>query len=423
MSLLTLQVGQCGNQIAHELFGTLVASCSPQEERDSDRVQQMYFREAERGLPVARSVLVDMEPKVITKCLSLAKGRGFEYGTSVLTKQDGSANNWAYGYNVQGLCHIESILEKVRQEVEHIDSVKGISLVHSVAGGTGSGVGSCILEHMRDAHPHTPFISFSVLPLHDGEIATQHYNTVFTLAHLQRYTDATVLLDNTSLLKQLEREQDEAGRRGGTARQNRSAINFEVLNKRIVDDISGGVLLPSRFASFSGNALQQERRVALYHDFVESMVQGQGRKFVSLFSTRVAEGIGARWNVCMQDISRQMQRCGGTPSRALLSVRGVLSMPEGGLAKVDVADPGRLFGHGCRIAKGMAVRASGGSVVMAANESSAVQTAARRVGTRTKEMLSCGAYLHHFEKYGMERDDCLAALANVDQVVKDYSIA
>lgn len=44
-------------------------------------------------------------------------------------------------------------VESMRQEMERVGSVSSVLLFHSLAGGTGSGVGSAMVQYLRDACP------------------------------------------------------------------------------------------------------------------------------------------------------------------------------------------------------------------------------------------------------------------------------
>lgn len=67
MSVVTVQLGQCGNQVGGALFDVLAGealSASRKEEPEAET----FFRRAKGGTQwVARAVLVDMEPKVRVK--------------------------------------------------------------------------------------------------------------------------------------------------------------------------------------------------------------------------------------------------------------------------------------------------------------------------------------------------------------------
>lgn len=55
----------------------------------------------------------------------------------------------------------------VEREAEGSDSLEGFILSHSIAGGTGSGLGSFILEKLNDRFPKKIIQTYSVFPNSD----------------------------------------------------------------------------------------------------------------------------------------------------------------------------------------------------------------------------------------------------------------
>ncbi|KAF3816730.1 hypothetical protein GH733_014078, partial [Mirounga leonina] len=139
MSIVTVQLGQCGNQIGFEVFDALYTDshcpqglCSKREnEAYQASCKERFFSEEENGVPVARAVLVDMEPKVTSQTLSKAAQSGrWKYGQhSCFCQKQGSGNNWAYGYSVHGPRHEESIMNLIQKEVEKCDSLSGFFII------------------------------------------------------------------------------------------------------------------------------------------------------------------------------------------------------------------------------------------------------------------------------------------------------
>lgn len=52
----------------------------------------------------------------------------------------------------------------IRKEAEECDCLQGFQLVHSIGGGTGSGLGSLLIERIRDMHPDPIISSHTVIP-------------------------------------------------------------------------------------------------------------------------------------------------------------------------------------------------------------------------------------------------------------------
>ena len=76
-------------------------------------------------------------------------------------------------------------------------------LCHSVGGGTGSGLGSLLLQETRDAYPRHYLTAAALCPFAAGELPLGHYNATLALSYLQEFADATVPFDNPPLLPQL----------------------------------------------------------------------------------------------------------------------------------------------------------------------------------------------------------------------------
>ncbi|XP_028817929.1 tubulin delta chain isoform X2 [Denticeps clupeoides] len=136
MSVVTVQLGQCGNQVGQELFGVLC--------RDSSDAREKRF------------------------C-------------------------------VHGPSHEEAIQDLVQKEVEHCDRLSGILTVMSMAGGTGSGTGTYVTQCLRDMYPHSLFLNHVTWPYNTGEVIVQNYNSVLTLSHLYQFSDAILVHENDTV--------------------------------------------------------------------------------------------------------------------------------------------------------------------------------------------------------------------------------
>ena len=79
---------------------------------------------------------------------------------------------------------------------------KGFMLLHSIAGGTGSGLGSFLLERLNDRFPKKLIQTYSVFPdtQHDT-VVVQPYNSLLSLRRLTQNADSVVVLDNGALAR------------------------------------------------------------------------------------------------------------------------------------------------------------------------------------------------------------------------------
>lgn len=120
----------------------------------------------------------------------------------VLCEQEGSGNNWAYGFNYHGDRVSTNILDLLRKQTEKADILDGIMIYQSLAGGTGSGVGSRLLTKIRDEFGSRNIYSTVVLPRISGEVILQFYNCVFSLSTLYDSCDGIFVFRN-DLVKEI----------------------------------------------------------------------------------------------------------------------------------------------------------------------------------------------------------------------------
>ncbi|XP_011866177.1 PREDICTED: tubulin delta chain-like [Vollenhovia emeryi] len=204
--MLTLQFGQCGNQLGRELFSKVAADLGSSNtgvpygmnyEYAEDTIERWFDGIAGCGRHYAKAILVDTEEKVVSGvCKDAGASWVYQTGNVVCQAGGGSANNWAYGYAMSGRCLSHAVLNVARQEIEKLDRSQGFLLLLSSAGGTGSGVGSRVVELLREEYETKAIIAAIVLPFTFGEVCTQNYNTVLTLAKFSDRADLSVLFEN-----------------------------------------------------------------------------------------------------------------------------------------------------------------------------------------------------------------------------------
>ncbi len=73
-------------------------------------------------------------------------------------------------------------------------------LLHSIAGGTGSGLGSFLLERLNDRFPKKLIQTYSVFP-ESSDVVVQPYNSLLASKRLVEHADSVVVLDNAALTR------------------------------------------------------------------------------------------------------------------------------------------------------------------------------------------------------------------------------
>lgn len=245
-SIIIVQVGQCGNQLGGALWDALAAATF------NGAVPSPFFcRDGS-----ARCVLVDSEPKVVMS-LNAASPKRF-HESSLVCGQCGRGNHWALGYygigaaghrrdpsqakqkaflmrkdqrqdDVYLLQHALYALHKEATRVEQ-GQLEAIVVIHGLAGGTGSGFASRLVEKIRlhfvehdsdeklrreaeemeeddglygalgERRRASYVISICVAPQLQGENVLQGLNTTLTLRSLMQSVDAVLLLRNDDVI-------------------------------------------------------------------------------------------------------------------------------------------------------------------------------------------------------------------------------
>jgi len=206
--IITLQVGQCGNQIGMEFWKQLCVEHGINQNgvledfatHGGDR-KDVFFYQADDEQYIPRALLIDLEPRVLNQVNNEMPGLFNQENIYRHPEGGGAGNNWAMGYDMAQSVQ-EEILEMIDREADGSDSLEGFLLCHSIAGGTGSGMGSCLLEQLNDRFPKKLIQTYSVFRNSNqdsgSDVVVQPYNSLLTLKRLTLNADSVVVLDNTA---------------------------------------------------------------------------------------------------------------------------------------------------------------------------------------------------------------------------------
>ncbi|RZF47511.1 hypothetical protein LSTR_LSTR016964 [Laodelphax striatellus] len=170
--IITIQVGQCGNQIGSVFWPLALKEHGFGNENKihqkksiaSNSLHSFFYcpskiseystiNDLKRGNVKARCILIDMEENVVDRYKRSALRDLFD-SKCLLTNHPGSGNNWAVGHYEHGRDQLKTILEMIRRSAESSDFLHGFKLLFSLGGGTGSGLGSAILPLLEDNFPN-----------------------------------------------------------------------------------------------------------------------------------------------------------------------------------------------------------------------------------------------------------------------------
>ncbi|CAK4034184.1 Tubulin gamma chain [Lecanosticta acicola] len=206
--IITLQAGQCGNSVGSQFWRQLCQEHGINQNGNledfategGDR-KDVFFYQSDDTRYIPRAILLDLEPRVINGILSGPYKNIYNPENFYVHKEGtGAGNNWAAGYDMGGQVSDE-VLDMIDREADGSDSLEGFMLLHSIAGGTGSGLGSFLLERLNDRFPKKIIQTYSVFPdtQNAGDVVVQPYNSLLALRRLTQNADAVTVLDNGAL--------------------------------------------------------------------------------------------------------------------------------------------------------------------------------------------------------------------------------
>lgn len=142
--------GQCGNQVGQQFWSQICTEHGINSDGTSidttgvsrkDR-PDVFFQRNNNSRFTPRAILIDLEPRVINSICHEHNPNLFN-PKNVYVSPDGggAANQWVEGY-LHAKKNIDDVMDMIDRELDNCDNLEAFQLIHSVAGGTGSGFGS-----------------------------------------------------------------------------------------------------------------------------------------------------------------------------------------------------------------------------------------------------------------------------------------
>ncbi|CAC5421178.1 TUBD [Mytilus coruscus] len=389
MSAVFLHVGQCGNQIGKAFW---------RKTSQDKAVHEGHTFIHPDGKQ--RSVHVDSEPKVVQKACK-------EMKTLYLEREEEEK------LGISGEDHIlEDTANQVRKEIEKCDMYSGCIMMHSLTGGTGSGLGSRLCEAMREEYPMNHLISCTVAPCLTGESPLQNYNALLTLSYLQRNTDCVVLTYNDDILGKLQRKME--------------SVSFDAMNTSIASAL-GGVFLPTdTMTPKSGPSIGMEP-----WEMIRSVCPHPANKFVQVLHT-------AKSKLSLAGLQKKMSktiRRHDSKGNVFGSIGNVV------IARGDSTDtfyPQMIQGLEKKFrksfntvswnpfpidvwtAKTNSIGPNDTASITVASNSESIVEFHETVYEKSRVKFAAKAYIHWYNKYGVTNEDFEEAFDVVEDIIQNY---
>eukprot|EP00049_Salpingoeca_infusionum_P013120 m.245266 g.245266 ORF g.245266 m.245266 type:complete len:463 (-) comp15363_c0_seq2:310-1698(-) len=439
---LVIQIGQCGNQIGAQFWQKALEEHKHfNHSRDYDEPMHTFFRnvdtsvapyrELEYGSKVhtlkARAVMIDMEEGVINEIASGPLRKLFDVKQRV-TSVSGSGNNWAVGYYTYGQSHREQILDTVRIAAEQCDCLQSFHFLHSMGGGTGSGLGTCVLEMLAEEYPSIYRFVTSVYPSQDDDVVTSPYNTVLAMNQLYQFAHCVMPVENQALhdmVAKIDHQTTDAFRPESAVAASKHKKPWDRMNS-IVANMLLNMTCSSRFeGTLNVDVNELTMNLVPYprmHFLTTSMSPLTESKDVRVAPRRLDQIF-----TDLFDPAFQLTKCNprqGTYTSCALLVRGAVDVSDirrnvdrmkKSLQFARFIPDGWKTGH-CSVPPVHQRQA----VLCLSNNTSAGQSF-QLVKRRFLQLYKKKAYLHHFEQLGVSRDTFQGALENLSTLLQMYS--
>lgn len=147
-----------------------------------------FFSETSSGQHVPRAVFVDLEPSVCDEVRS-GEYKSLYHPEQIISGKEDAANNYARGHYTTGKEIVDVVLDRIRKLADNCTGLQGFLVFHATGGGTGSGLGSLLLERLSVDYGRKSKLSFAVSPSPRVSTAVvEPYNSVLSTHALLEHT-------------------------------------------------------------------------------------------------------------------------------------------------------------------------------------------------------------------------------------------
>ncbi|MCO5556638.1 hypothetical protein L7F22_026936 [Adiantum nelumboides] len=193
--VISIHIGQAGLQVGNSYWNIRADHTLG----GGDDAFNTFFSETGAGKHIPRAIMLDLEPTVLDEVRTGTYRQLFHPEQLISGKED-AANNFARGHYTVGRDILDLCLDRVRRAADNCSGLQGFLVFNAVGGGTGSGIGSLLLERLSVDYGKKSKLGFTIYPSPQVTTAVVGpYNSVLSTHSLLEHMDVTVLLDNEAI--------------------------------------------------------------------------------------------------------------------------------------------------------------------------------------------------------------------------------
>lgn len=213
--VICIHIGQGGVQVGDTIWEQFCLEHDIQPNGESCKDEIMYkkagadaddsftriFSESSNSNLVPRALFLDLEPTAIDELRTGARRSLYEPSQLVSGKQD-TASVFAAGRYTAGKEIIDTAMDRIRTLADDCCYLQSFLIFNTAGGGTGSGLGSLLLERLSTEYGKTVKIGFPIYPSSKLSYSpTEPYNALLASHFLIEHQESTHLFENEALYR------------------------------------------------------------------------------------------------------------------------------------------------------------------------------------------------------------------------------
>ena len=199
--VISLHVGQAGVQIGNTCWELYclehgIDSLGYPIKAVEDDTFKTFFSETHAGRYTARAIFVDTDPTGVDE----VRYNSLFNPDYIITGLEDAGNNYARGYYSVGKERIDRVVDRIRTLAEDCSDLQGFLVFHSVGGGTGSGLGSLLMQRLSEYYEKKSKLEFSIYPAPQVSSAlVEPYNSILTTHATLEHSNCSFMFDNEAI--------------------------------------------------------------------------------------------------------------------------------------------------------------------------------------------------------------------------------
>ncbi|BFF90286.1 tubulin alpha chain [Drosophila madeirensis] len=427
--IIQIHIGQAGVQIANacwELYclehGVMANGRLMQQPTDESFLT-FFEGTSQQACVQPRLVMIDSEPTVIDEIRTGAYKNLFHPDTLISGKDD-SGSNFSRGYNLMASELLDRSMNAIRRVADRCRSLRGFLVYRAIGGGTGSGLGTRIMEKLvEDFGKKMTIVEFLVYPSPSiSPVIVEPYNALLATHFSMDCADVSFIVDNEALYDICANTLSVP------------APTYTNLN-RIIGQVVAGFTASQRFGGQSAVSFQELQTNLVPYPRIHyplinyaPLVPHSHSQFVNMSTSQLT-------GQCFQ-MSNQMVRCNpshGKYMACVLLYRGDIATNEINLALENIRRT-RSFrfvdwsptGFKIGVSSMPPAYVPGGdlaptnSACVAVSNNTNIRIAWCRLVNKFDKLYQRRAFVYHYVGEGLEEGNFSEASENICQLVHDY---